>query len=675
MLTFLLFEQEKLFRQEKDMHIQQLNVIDDKDLYIEMRTGLLDNIIASGSCDMTSFKKSQMNKRNFKKTLIYDSDDELSDSKSVSDHSIQWNEAITKENNSSGNGSSEAKINKIQDINLSDHEKCEESIQNNEDKKDNEDHFHEKDCEKKIHSPISQKISPNTHNVNVSNANIIVSSASSPFASQNSRAVTPENHVNIMEELFTESIKKSHKKVKQVNRKSFISKSLHQKMKLAHSDENITVHNATCPLNSQDSVRPKTPDNINSSRLLLMQFNSVKKSHKKDKHNKRISGLAKCHKYQEYRKRNGNSILNNKSKEDINESLHRDSFESLELKNSPDASPKKKKKSMNVSIKNETHRWLSESPLSHENTKDEFKIYTPIKRISDLFAAPDNVCINESSSDKSESVQVMPTKVDFSECLTPTIHCSRKSRKSEHVHEYIHADKSKTDACISHDEIANTADPKDCIEISHNGRTTPTNMSTTELLCDINSIKKSHKKNKYSSSICKRGRKGSSHNPEMSISKSVNFANDISEATFEEHATSVLQHSDTCNLSIKTEMCSNIHDVKEDENYEGTIYDTPQPSTSRSNDIGNVLNINASNLLNATPPNDFNTTNFITLFNSTSIKKFHKKERDYNAETKYILMSSEHDLSDDGSIFDKEDRLNISGDVNPCQDSENEMCT
>jgi len=660
-------------------------VIDNEDLYIKTRAGLLglDNIIASGSCNMTSIKKSQMNKRNFKKTLIYDSDDELFD-KSISDHSAQWSEAITRENNSSGNGSSDAKINKIQDINLSDHEKCEKSIQNNdnvhfannEGKKEN--HFDKKDCDKEIHSPISQRKSLNTHNI--SNTNIMVSSASSPLVSQNSRAVTPENYINIMQEIFTESIKKSHKKVKHENRKSFISRSLHQKMKLAqdahdNSDyENIT--NTTYPLNLQDSARPKTPDNINSSRLLLMQFNSVKKSHKKDKHNKRISGLAKCHKYQEYRKRN-DSILNNSSKEDIDENLlTRDSFESVELKNSPDVSPNKKKKSMNVSVQNEGHRWFSELPLSPGNIKDEFKIYTPIKRISNLFVASDNVCIDESSSDKSESVQVMPKKVDFSRCITPTAHCSRKLRESEQravSDEYIHADKSKTDACISHDEIVNTAHPKDCIEISHNGRTTPTNMSTTELLCDINSIKKSHKKNKYSSSVCKRGRKESSHNPEI---KNVNFANDSFEATFEEHATSVLQHSDTCDPSIETEICSNIHDGKEDENYEGSIYDTPQPSTSRTNnDIGNLMNVNASNLLNATPPNDFNTTNFITLFNSTSIKKFHKKERDYNAETKYILMSSEHDLSDDGSIFDKEDRLNISGNIDSCQDSENEMCT
>jgi len=668
------------------MHIQQLNVsvIDNEDLYIKTKAGL-DNIIASGSCDTTSNKKSQTNKRNFKKTLIYDSDDELFDSKSISDHSAQWNEAITRENNSSGNGSSDAKINKIQDINLSDHEKCEENIQNNDniyfannkDRKEND--FDEKNCDKEVHSPVSQIESSNTHNV--SNTNIMVSSASSPLVSQNSRAVTPENYVNIIQEIFTESIKKSHKKVKHENRKSFISRSLHQKMKLAqdvHSNNDYeSITNTTHLLNSQDIARPKTPDDINSSRLLLMQFSSVKKSHKKDKHNKRISGLAKCHKYQEFRKRNDNSILNNGSKEDIDESLlTRDPFESLESKNSPDVSPNKKKKSMNVSVQNEAHRWFSESSLSYGNMKNEFKIYTPIKRISNLLIASDNVCIDESSSNKNESIQLVPKKVDFSRCVTPTAHCSRKSRKSEQravSDEYVHTDESKTDACISHDEIANTADPKDCIEISHNGRTTPTNMSTTELLCDINSIKKSHKKNKYSSSICKRGRKESSHNPEI---KNVNFANNTFEVTFEEHTTSVLQHSDTCDPSTETEMCSNIHDVKEDKNYEGTIYDTPQPSTSRTNsDIGNLMNVNASNLLNATPPNDFNTTNFITLFNSTSIKKFHKKERDYNAETKYILMSSEHDLSDDGSIFDKEDRLNISGNIDSRQDSENEMCT
>ncbi|RLU18458.1 hypothetical protein DMN91_008815 [Ooceraea biroi] len=648
-------KQEKLYRQQEDACTQQMDYsMLNKDRYMKTEVESLeaDRIIAGGSCDTTSMKKSQMGKKSFKKTLIYDSDDELSDSISVSDHSAQWNEATSKEDNSSENRSNEAKINKIQDINLSDREKCEGSNYNNDSVSDNDNRkdCFERDFDKEVYNLItSQRKSSSTVNTNVSRENVMMPPAPNPSVSQNSsRAVTPENYINLIQQVLTESIKKSHKKVKHESKKIFKPRSLHQKIGVAQVARNSSryesIVNATCSSSPNSSFRPNTPDNINSSRLLLTEFNSVKKSHKKDKHNKRISGLAKCHKYQEYRKRS------DKNRQDyVNKIRQKNSSEAFGLKDSPDASPKKKKKS-NVSAQSEACMSPSSESSSWgcKNIEDEFKIHTPLRTSFKLLTASTCVCMDE-SSEKDGPVQATPKEVDLSRCMTPIAHCSKTSRENEDAvfEGHAHVEKSKTD--VSHDGSANATVPED-----ENGRSTPTNVAT-ELLCDINSIKKSHKKNKHSRSICKRGRKEPLDNGET---KNVSFASDTT--TLEEHAVSTLQRIGVCSPS-ETGMCSNVRNGREDESYEDS-----QPSTSRIND--SIRSVNESNLLNVTPPNDFNAANFVKLFSTTSIKKFHKKERDYNAETKYILMSNERDLSDDGSIFDEEDRLNVAENFNSRQD-------
>lgn len=657
------------------MSTQQTDPSANKDFHIKTGTesSEVDEIIAGDSCDMSSI---EMKKRSFKKTLTYDSDDELSD-RSVSDHSALWNKTTSREDDSSRNDTStDSKGRKVQDINFSDCENREERIRQNDDNV----HFvggndrgeqpldENDDCDKEVRLSLSQGESSSAANANVSCENDVVpsTSTSNPAVPQNaSRAVTPENHINILQQIFTESIKKSHKKVKYENKKIFQRRSLQQKVEFiqdARNDSNI----AACLSASQTSARPNTPDNINSSRLLLTQFHSVKKSHKKEKYNKKISSLAKYQKYQEFCKKNEDSMRSNRSRQaDISGISYKDSSVSFELKDLPNVSPSKKQNSPNVSAQSEACSSLcsESSSLGCKNIEDEFSI--PIKRISLRLFSSSNANTDDSvKKSQSEQAAVTPEAVDFSRSITPIARCSRKSTGYKDALSKGDAptDESKIDACVSRDGLANTIDPTD-----KNGRSTPTNMSTMELFSNIDSIKKSHKKNKHGHGIFKRGGKRPSHNQE---SKNVSFANSTT-ATLEEQASSALQLS---SASIGTGMCSNTHD--KDGSYEEINYDDPQPSTSRTSDsIRNITNVTTSNILNVTPPNNVHTASFVTLYNTTSIKKFHKKERDFNAETKYILMSSEHDLSDDGSIFDEEDRLSGVENLDSCQDSGKKMYT
>lgn len=617
---------------------------------------------AIASCSADSIKESQKKNKNVKKTLIYYSDNELSETGLVFKQKAKLRKKYFLRNKLD-----KVKNNKIQDIDLSDYERCEGNMQykdsahltNYEDKKD---HSMENICDKNTCRPFLQKEPSSTCNV-MMDENRAVSPEPNSTIPQDSGIATPENNINIIEHILTESIKKSHKKIKHENRKALKAKTLYQKMETAQlevSAQDTSNHDqcedvknepvvAICTLSSQDANRPSTPENVNSSRLLLSEFKSVKKSHKKDKYSKRISGLAKCHKYHhEYRKKCDNSLQDSKY-EERNTSRISDRNESLELNEFLDMSPKKKRKPINVSFENDVQKLLcSSKALRYNNTNDEFKIYTPTthrKITSTNRLVINHVCADEILQDK--SAENTSKEIDCSRCMTPVARCLKKLRESNNL---TCIKKLETDASVSSNGPVDGADLKD-----QNGRSTPINMSTTELLCSIDSIKKSHKKDKHSRSVCKRPIlwKENSYTEENG---NVNFIsmNKLKQNTF-------LKHMD--NDRAKTGMCSNTREEEEEESkcYEKIIYDDPQPSTSQVRNNVDIKTVKESEL-NTTPPNDLNATNFIKLLHTISIKKSHKKERDCNAQAKYILMNEEHELSNDGSIFDEEDKLNFTDD-------------
>lgn len=600
-------------------------------------------MVAKASCSATSENISQKKNRNIKRTLIYNLDDELdSDTSSDFDHSIQQKTTSTENENDSlesGLGRIESEM---QDIDSNNCESHEENIQVSIDLIDDND-GEEKDCSKlnvcneEVNQLSLQKESSTTCNVNVMSKNGTSPESNSITSRDINKVVTPENHINMVKHILTESIKKSHKKIKHGNRRAlFETKDLHEKMESAKSEISIEdacnndqdiknqIADMICVTNPQNSDRPSTPENINSSRLLLLDFNSVKKSHRKDKRSKRTSSFAECHDY-EYRKRN-NLLQNRYEEEKIDRTLHRN--ESLELEESPVKSPKRKKKPVSMFLQSSTPKMSSAFMFLDKDIDDEFKIYTPIKKRQILYTVTHHVSADEMTQKKDESAQETSKEIDCSRCVTPVARFKGSRKNQDLISERDNVERFETDVSVL--KAVDTANLKD------NGRSTPINMSTMELLCNVDSIKKSHKKDKHS-------KRPISEKKQSYIAEN-------------KHTTLSLKHVD--NYCTEKEMCSNTREKEKDKSYREIAYDDPQPSTSREGDnIENAKNTTKFRLLNTTPPNSLNAMNLIKLLHTTSIKKSHKKERDFNAQAKYILLSQEHELSDDGSIFDEEDRL------------------
>ncbi|XP_011631948.1 probable GPI-anchored adhesin-like protein PGA55 [Pogonomyrmex barbatus] len=603
------------------------------------------NMFSNASCTMASKDVSWKKNRNIKRMLIYDLDDKCSDAKL--DHGVQQTIA-SQENNLSENGLDQIENDK-QSIDFSDFHEHEESIQNEE--REEKDCSEENACNEEVKQLSLQKESSNICNVSMTSENRIESPEANPIISQNTNKVsTPENNINMLQHISTESIKKSHKKVKHGNRKALFKMDLLHKIgstKTETSVEDTCSNNqhksqADICVSLQNSNRPCTPENVNSSRLLLLHYNSVKKSHKKDKRNKKDSDLAKRHNY-EYHKRNDDSLKSMYEEENINKMLHLN--ELLGVGDSPDVLPRKKKRSVSISSQDDMFELPSSSnSLRCENTDNKFKIYTPIKKSSILLTS--HMSADEMSYKNDESAQETSKEVDYSRCMTP-ITRFRKPSKSEDLTPR-ECDSIKT---FETDESISNANLKD-----ENGRSTPINMSTIELLRNKDSIKKSHKKDKHNRNklILKKKRSYTTRNEQIDLLNDVKM--------LEDHTTLYSTHHGD-NHCTEREMCSNMHEEEKDESYKKTAYDDPQPSTSRGRDIEGANDTAKSTLLSATPPNSLTAINSIKVMQTTSIKKSHKKERDINAHTKLILMSQECELSNDGSIFDEEDRLNYTDEI------------
>ncbi|XP_012055130.1 PREDICTED: putative histone-lysine N-methyltransferase 1 [Atta cephalotes] len=643
-------KKEKLYSHEEQSPIQQMDVSIQNDLHSRttMESPGID-MIATSSCYITSENESRKKNRSIKRTLIYN--DEHRNTESDSDHNIQQKTTSTI-NDSLESGLDQIENDKMQDIDSSD-ENCEEDMQvkvclvdhNNEEK----DCSNENICNEEVSQLLLQNESSSICNVNVTSENRTASPESSSNISQNvANVVTPENNVNMLKHVLTESIKKSHKKMKHGNRKMLFKtpiKDSHQKIELTKSEISLEgVCNIDQDIESQTSDaihvsspqnselnRPNTPENVNSSRLLLLGFHSVKKSHKKDKRSKRTSNFVESHEYY----KEGNPL--HKYEEEICRTLRKNK--------SPDISPTEK--SISTFLQSSTPKVSSTFvSLGCKDINNEFKIFTPIKKRRIPVDITNYVSAADMSQEEDESAQATSKEIDCSRCVTPVARCS-KLRKHDLILERDNTKKSETNI-----NVLKVTDTKD-----KTGRSTPINMSTTELLCNIDSIKKSHKKDKHNRSkklILKKKR------AYVEKSEHVNFGNN--DKMLEEPISWSLKHHFDKNCAEK-EMCIIMCEKEKNKSYKEIVYDDPddpQPSTSRGADnMENIKNTTKSKFLDTTPPNSLRAMNLMKLVQTTSIKKSHKKERDINAQTKYILMSQEHELSDDGSIFDEEERLNF----------------
>ncbi|EGI60615.1 hypothetical protein G5I_11175 [Acromyrmex echinatior] len=652
-------KKEKLYSSEEQSPIQQMDVsIQNDDLRSRTMESPGIDMIATSSSYVASENKSRKKNRSIKRTLIYN--DDRRNTESDSNHNMQQKIASTI-NDSLESGLNQIESDKMQDID-SINESCKEDMQvkiclvnhNNE----------EKDCSNEnVCNEVSQLLLQNESSdiCNVTSENRTESPESSSNISQNANViVTPENNVNMLKHVLTESIKKSHKKMKHGNRKMLFKtpiKDPHQKMELTKSEISLEdVGNIDQDIESQtpDAIhvsspqnseldRPNTPENVNSSRLLLLGFHSVKKSHKKDKRSKRTSNFVECHEYY----KEGNP-LRHKYEEEICRTLRKNK--------SPDISPTEK--SVSTFLQSSTPKFSSAfMPLDCKDINNEFKIFTPIKKRRIPVDVMNYVSAADMSQEENESAQATSKEIDCSRCVTPVARCS-KLRKHDLVSERDNAKKSETNINVL---TVTDTNPKD-----KTGRSTPINMSTTELLCNIDSIKKSHKKDKHNRSkklILKKKRSYVKKN------EHVNFGNN--DKMLEEPINWSLKHYFDKNCAEK-EMCIIMGEKEKNKSYKEIVYDDPedpQPSTSRGADnMENIKNITKSKFLDTTPPNSLRAMNLMKLVQTTSIKKSHKKERDINAQTKYILMSQEHELSDDGSIFDEKERLNFIQNDNIAQD-------
>ncbi|XP_012527220.1 uncharacterized protein LOC105831559 [Monomorium pharaonis] len=634
-------KKEKWHCHEEQLSTQRMDVSLKNDNFDPTTKSSETNIIVKASSSFAAENESQKKNKNIKRTLVYN--DKGPYARLDFNHSIQQKTMMENDLLASRLDQTE---NEMQDIESNKNKSDEESMQVKLIDNDDKDLSKESICDEEV-SWLSLQRDSEICNVST---NRIVSPGCNSSASQDaSKVVTPENDVNMLKHvLLTESIKKSHKKMKHASRKTLFktknSQKIEKKAELEMSIEDVC--NDDQDINSQtiDMIhfsspedlkfdRPGTPENINSSRLLLLDFNSVKKSHKKDKRSKTTSSFVQCHDYEHCKK-------SRRLKEE--EISCRD--EHLGLKDSPEVLPKKKK-SISRSLHSSTPKMMNDFKLlGCKNIDEEFKIHTSIKKPSILFTVTNRVSANEMSQEEDKFILGTSKEIDCSRCETPVGRCFKKLKENKDLAlEYDNAKNFETDLSMS--KSADTAHLKD-----KNGRSTPINMSTTELLCNVDSIKKSHKKDKHDYNKKPILRKKRSYIEE---SANVNFANN---EMMLEDPFSPLHHID--NHRTEKEICmrkkERVKSCKE------TAYDDPQPSTSRGDDIESARNTTRSeyNYLNITPPNSLGAINLRKLLHTTSIKKSHKKERDMNAQTKYIFMSQDSELSDDGSIFDETDKLN-----------------
>ncbi|XP_017795802.1 PREDICTED: uncharacterized protein LOC108577197 [Habropoda laboriosa] len=492
------------------------------------------------------------------------------------------------------------------------------------------------------------------------------------------KSVTPENHINILERIAKDSIKNSHKKLKDTNkRRLFSPKVLQGKLEAAEEQggtrcwqnfeqhEDIQDNKIPVEQNYLDVLRGErscTPEKVNSSRLLLTQFSSVKKSHKKDKHNKILSGFLKRQEYfnkdmelvkickhkgfnSDYTSECKGSAEDFSSDLDVSTNIEDSAFSvvHVDANTSLDKlSPSKRKKSLDISADYETSVSCNSELEECDTSKEEFKIFTPLKRKRSLIAsaaAKEHLNFYGIPSVKIELAENVVADISLSRCLTPVPNFQSNYVQTD-GNNIIKVIKANNDNNDSDDN--NGGETHDYGSNDTTGRSTPRNMSTTELYVNLDSIKKSHKKNKRGNS----SRKGLNLFRNNFCTEEENeMSTECTESAM--HSASELSNNDITSKSINDKSID--YDSTDDSTSLVVIDNEKCASTSMENE-----------LLNTTPPNCLKTKSYIRLIQDTSIKRSHKKVRD---QKKQEITIETDELSDDGSIFGEEEKLDCTQDL------------
>ena len=479
---------------------------------------------------------------------------------------------------------------------------------------------------------------------------------------QSQESITPENDINVLRSLAKDSIKKSRSKSKSDNRRKLFSpKVLQCKVEVTGEEDAKCWQDVKQEENTEDDrmvseqsnlERACTPENINSSRLLLSQYSSIKKSHRKDKHNKIVSGFLKRQEYfskeVDFVRDTDNEIKaqSDDSRPECNKSMESLSSEFDAVTNVNDSSfnrlsPSKRKIPLDVSLDHATHNVSCNSELqeSDASAAEEFKIFTPLKRKKRSLIPS---AVKENYYDlplvKDEISDEVVANISLSRCLTPVL--SFLDNYKTRIADENSLAAVKLDSSIASEEVP--TEIHDCEDSNDTtGRLTPRNMSTVELYSNLDSIKKSHKKNKREN--CSR--------------KSFKL---VRNNCYDEESQAMSRNieNDTYDKLESSDDCIGVYDTNESIDHDDI--DIATSAGSRASDENLPSTSTEKILQNVTPPNSLKMLNYIKLLRQTSIKRSHKKVRD---QKKYELLTAEaNDLSDDGSIFGDEEKLVLTED-------------
>lgn len=506
---------------------------------------------------------------------------------------------------------------------------------------------------------------------------IVEESSSHDCGGNEDRPVTPVNIINVLDQVMSDSIKKSHKKIKDKNKKTSIkTQAAVQEFtrELPSSDNSLEEDRdssgAGVRYTPENVARAGTPENVNSSRLLLGQYSSVKKSHKKNKHKKIVTESAKRQRYfnnndqrqspkDSYHVSGVRTLLSpsnslgtsasKRCKSTCNESLVVAPVNGIEICSAtPDkelvndrsvefsaantsplerSTPNKRKKSFSL---NETGTSTSSIDLSniesssmdYESAEEEFKIFTPIKKRRSLRGP-------NSDTQEIQTTNLEPTNFQSLESTDQNYVTQDGSFKS--IDNSFTTPPNRSRAFMVHGE--NKSESKVSTESfdngNANGRSTPQNRSTSEMIFDINSIKKSHKKDKRNSRL----RRTLNNDDDQNDFRVIKV-----EETIEDEKPSVPYQT-----------------VTPDDSISENDFENPQPSTSFGGTWNDTnINVAPNTETTKTPPNCSKVINYLKLRLADSIKRSHKKIRE---QKKHSAIDNDPDVSDDGSIFDSSERI------------------
>ena len=474
------------------------------------------------------------------------------------------------------------------------------------------------------------------------------------------RPSTPKNRINFLQHVIESSVKKSHKKLKDENKKKLLKPRILQSgldtsnttSQLERSEDN----NEAPHVSNSTNDRAPTPENLNSSRLLLPQFISVKKSHKKDKRSKMLSGFARRQKIFSYNKErlsssdygfrnfsllekefHSNSLrvldTENKFSRSSSEGIHHSDVKIQITSDSFDLSPNKRKLSSSSDL-DDACAPLSvddSTSMAYITAEEEFKIFTPIKKRRSVSSRrlPDYE-FEDVPLDKFE---------DMSRCTTPVMDQSKILDFTEE--NFVTPEKSINTLNVP-EEPKGRSTPKN--------KSTPKNRSTLELISNHNSVKRSHRKDKkgrlsFQNESARLEFETETHLCEMNSPLTRASSNFL---TPESNNTSILSNYVSEN-SFKN-ICLKVSKFLQSYECEDS-----KPSTSyECGDDNEREEKKKCTQLTVTPPNFLKTKSYLKILQNDSIKKSHKKKKE---EIRHSILIRDPEASDDGSIFFEEDRI------------------